>query len=774
MEKHYFFKLAALFVLTCALSADAAILSPDGRVYKQIVLEGGQPASVQLAATELQHFLKEISGDELPIVQEPSEKPFIIVGANKILKARGLDGNDLKPEGWAFKTTEDFLALYGQDYGGPLLFGPINPWRYVEAYNDEIKLNAFGASGTLSAVYEFLHRKAGVRFYMSGPDGTVVPKQNEFRVPELDETGAPQVSWRWIWMCFLSNNKDVALWSKRLGIGGKAPVMIIHTYRNFQKYKDKHPEYFALANGKRAFTSECVADGHGHLCLTNPDVIQQWADDICDYFDKNPDVEVYPLGPNDGLNKICECENCQSDLDPEIGGNEKFSLHIWKFTAKVAEKVAEKHPDKYVGCLAYERYRTPPRSMSNMKNVAVMFCNWRSMAANPETRASLHKEIETWSSRVDRFYLWSWYLDHWMPWTYLPVVQMKNIQRELSWLYNDPKFSGEFIESEAQNGGGNNYRTLQCPGMMHLNLYMTGRMYMEPASDADQILEEYAKLFYGPAEKPMLEFWRTAQDTREAYYATHKEATPDQLFTAPLLAKMQGMLNDAVAAVEPDSVWHRRIAVVKGEFDQGAARLIRLDAVGKQKFTTPIVDDFSDFNSMEGMKFTGRGGEVTSPATWMFAGRDRQFLYLRFICFENDMSSLREKVNANDDGSSWLDDGIELFFYPNENDLKNGYQLILTTNGSLFDKTCTGVLTGDKTWSSEAITKIIKEDNRWIAEIKIPFTAIGIHDPNFAGNIITNVYRNRTREAGHTSSCWSPTGQWAHNCPDAFGILRLH
>ena len=180
-------KIAKTFLLALCgalLAVSAAVVAPDGRAYRQIVLADGQPDSVQLAARELQAFLAQITGDApLPIVTEATEAPIIYVGAHETLKAQGLDGDKLPSEGWAVRTTDDFLAIYGQDYAGPLLFGEINPWRHVEAYNAQLKLNAFGASGTLTAVYEFLHRVAGVRFYMPGPDGTVVPPWQRSQPP---------------------------------------------------------------------------------------------------------------------------------------------------------------------------------------------------------------------------------------------------------------------------------------------------------------------------------------------------------------------------------------------------------------------------------------------------------------------------------------------------------------------------------------------------------------------------------------------------------------
>lgn len=761
--------IAAVLSAIAIVNSYASVLAPDGRPYKQIVLAEGQATSVQLAAREMQSFLKQICGDELPIVQKASEFPAILIGACEEAKAHGLDGNKLPAEGWAVKTGKDFLAIYGQDYNGPNLEGRINPWRWIEAYNPDIKLNAFGASGTLTAVYEFLHRVAGVRFYMPGPDGTVVPNIPEFKIPELSLESAPRVSWRWIWTCFLYKDKEAALWSKRVGIGGKAPVQIIHSYNFMQKYKDTHPEYFALADGKRAFDSECVAIGGGHLCLTNPGLIQQWADDICEYFAKNPEVDVYPLAPNDGLSRICECPNCQADLTPGRPSDEAFSLHIWKFTAKVAEKVAEKYPDKYVGCLAYEQYRTPPREMGHMKNVAVMFCNGRSRLENPETREQLHKEILEWNKRADRIYLWCWYLDHWMPWKYLPVVQMRNIQRELGWLYKNTAFQGEFIEAEGQHWDHN---SIQSPAMQHLGLYMTGRMYMDPDSDADAILKEYAKLFYGPAEKPMFAFWNGAQLAREKLMATKSNIQPDELFTPALISELKKCIDDAVAATEDGSVYRRRVMAIKAEFDQGASRLTRLESSGNRKAELAIINGFEDLDEAVGDKFCGKDGAVFSPATWLYMGRDRKLLYLRFLCYDEDMSALQEKTHENDDGNIWTDDSVEVHLFPDENNLKHGYQIIVSTAGVVFDRTVFSAIEGDTKWQSNLTADIRKESNRWIADIRIPFASFDIPDPNFAGHIKANFYRNRSRDGGFTeSSCWSPTGLEYHVCPEKFGVL---
>ena len=318
----------------------------------------------------------------------------------------------LPVEGYVMRTGKGFLALYGRDYDGPPLLGEQNPWRSVEAYNPKLKLCAFGEAGTLTAVYEFLQQVAGIRFYLPGELGTVVPPVSDLRVSTLNVVAAPRTNYRYPWFSMFEYSPESALWAKRIGFGGKAPVRITHNYRIFQRFRESHPEYFALAGGKRAFKSECVADGEGHLCLTNPEVIPQGAEIIIDHFRKHPLDEVYPLCPEDGLTRICECSQCASELRSNMPEEGKFSFHIWNFTAKVAAKVAKVFPDKYVGCIAYEKYRIPPKELGEMPNVAVMFCNARSSLANPQTMEKLHKEFDAWSQKVSRIYLWNWYLDH--------------------------------------------------------------------------------------------------------------------------------------------------------------------------------------------------------------------------------------------------------------------------------------------------------------------------------------------------------------------------
>ena len=771
--KHIILICLLLLAFFVVCPSYAAVLAPDGRPYQQIVVAARAPSSVKLAAREMQDILKQMTGTELPIVNNANVKPVICIGEQPMLEAAGLSAKGLPSETWICRTSKDCLAIYGDDYNGALIEGVGRPWVLDGLFNRAMQVGVCGATGTLTGVYEFLHRVAGVRFYMPGPDGTVVPNLPDFKVPELNMTGAPAVGWRWPYICHLNRNADIMLWSKRMGFGGGKLVHIVHWYRSMLKYKETHPEWFALVNGKRDFSNLCAVGGGGHLCLTNPALIQQAADDICKWFDENPMVEVYPFAPQDGLHRICGCPKCQAELHSNYPKEEQFSYHIWNFTAKVAAKVAERHHDKYIGCLAYEQYRRPPRELGKMKNVAVMFTNKRSTLANPEVRRQLHDEIDAWSKRVDRFYLWSWYLDHWPPYSNLPVVQLNVIQNEIAWLLKHPNYGGEYIETQSFDSAPQCYAKMDTPGLMHLGLYMTGRTYMDPATKADEMLAEYARLFYGPAEKPMLAFWTQAQKHREAMYATAQKVEPEALFTVDFLNELKGYLDNAMKATEEGSVYRRRVALVKGEFDIGADRIIRLVGTGGRKGKLAFIEKEFDLQKQDTELFMAKDGSVTTmPRTTVQYGRNRRSLYFRFIAYETNMGRIAANVKDHDNGKIWEDDSIEIFLYPDETGNGKGYHIIANTAKVVFDASTTkNSLKHDVSWESKAWIGFKRYSDHWLPDVIIPFESIGIADPEFAGPIAVNFYRNRVRGGKADCSCWSPTGHYIHNSPEKFGRL---
>ena len=374
----------------------------DGKPRSVIFVEKQAPDSVRHAARELQEHVAKASGVTLPI-QDSAENPAprtigIYLGETKTAKALGVDFANLKSDAFRIIAQDHLLVIAGRDYRGPPVFGLRNPWRLNEVYNSKLKLGAFGEAGTLNGVYHFLEQYCGVRWYMPGDLGTVIPHQPTIRVPVMDETVAPDYEYRYPWLCNFEDSPEDALWYRRLRFGAACPVQIIHSFGELAKCKDQHPEYFALIGGGRDFGGRSCLGGGANLCLSNPAVADQWVKEICQYFDQHPEQKYFPLAPEDGMVKVCECPKCQAQVVPSLGDTGKFSDYVWTFVNTVAKGVAAKHPHRYVGCLAYESYLEPPSRLETLQpNVAVILCKSRGAFSNPEYQKRIYRSVKEWS-----------------------------------------------------------------------------------------------------------------------------------------------------------------------------------------------------------------------------------------------------------------------------------------------------------------------------------------------------------------------------------------
>ena len=210
------------------------------------------PDMTKLAAREFQTFIKAVTGQELPLVTDWRGQRQVPRGLHwcKCRAERlGIDAGGLKPEGYRIVVRPGVLGIVGRDYAGPPLHAVQNPWRLYDLYNSALKLDALGEAGTLYGVYAFLERVCGIRFYMPGELGTVISPVAEVKVPQFVIERAPSFTYRYPWLCFLEDSPQDALWFRRAGFGGTAPVVIIHNFDAMYRHRDAHPEFFALVDG---------------------------------------------------------------------------------------------------------------------------------------------------------------------------------------------------------------------------------------------------------------------------------------------------------------------------------------------------------------------------------------------------------------------------------------------------------------------------------------------------------------------------------------------
>lgn len=770
-------------VASASLSG-AVTLVEQGQPKSVIVVAPAAPDSVRYAAKELQEYLRQVSGATVP-VQTTATAPgatVIYVGESDGTRKLGLNLDGLTGDGFKIVSGDSWVAILGRDYAGPPISGFRNPWQYHEVYNASLKIGAFGETGTLYGAYRFLEDACGLRWYMPGPLGTVVPQKATIRVDTLNLRVSPAFAYRYVWFCNFAKSEVDAAWYRRAGFGAAYPAQIIDSFGLFTaKHAKAHPEYFALIGGKRDFANLSTIQGPGNLCLSNPDVARQWVADINAYFDQNPNQFIFPLSPNDGMRKICECKACQAQIDPDLGEAGKFSNYVWTFIDTVARGVAVKHPDKFVGGIAYESYNSPPTRINTLApNVAVMICKSRASFANPKEEARLRASIASWNGKTKNLYFWEYYEHSWLPWRNFPVFFPHLIASDLQHLRGIGK--GEFIEAESSVGGASG--KIECPGMAHLNLYFTARLLWNPDLDLDAALANYYASFYGLAQPPMQEFWTAAE---KIWLDKSPRGDPVNVYTKAEMDRLSGCLDQAVAKTSPGSVYRQRVELIQAEFLPARRKLANVLVVTPPKLVlsgpAPAIKldgrlDDPAWQGFEPFGFVDNSGEAAEFKTWGYAAWDDENLYLAFANYDPAMNQLVAKASRRDQNFNpaiWNDDSMEIFICPDPANRKNYYQFIINAKGQIWDARAEAskAMTPEVGWNSQAAATARLEPNRWVAELRIPLRDLGVSAPVAGKSIAVNFFRNRHCGSPVVYSCWSPTLTIQHANPARFGLIEF-
>ena len=771
MRKLWF--LLAVFTLLMGESAD--IVNKDGKMISAIVVPENAKDAEMLAANEIKRFVAKASGLVLP-VKKSADAPAIYVGNTPLLKKYGIDTAGFIPDEFIVKSVPEGLIVAGRDYSGGPITGLRHPFNLSVVWKESLKLSAFGSSGTLFAAYAFLEECFGIRFYMPGELGIVIPElKKDLVLDKIDFRRKPEFRYRNIYyMTMRVADEDNCLWYKQLGLGGEAPVQLNHSFRYLEDIAKANPEFYGILNGKR-HAGPGFTVSESQYCLSNPEFRKKVAEYICQYFKDNPDHRIFPLVPGDGCNRICECDKCQSQLRPKLGTNGEFSFHVWDFINEVAKEVYKKYPQCSVGGLAYGRYFTVPEEVKLHPSVSVMICRQRSFNVVPAYEQATRENIMSWAKQTKNIFFWDYYLTLWRPpWSDYPVLIADVAQKELRFM-SEQGFGGEFVESPAPRSPG---QTLQIsrPGMQHLNIYLTAKLYWNTKLDMDALLNEYYKLFYGPAEREMKTFWETgrrcwhvngAKNFISKGGANTPEARATTIFSANDMADMNNAILAAMKKVPADSVYGKRIKMVYDEFKNA------LERHGVQlKFKPQSIAIYDKSVKAKRHRFLQKDGRKSEYPTYAEISYDQKNLYVKLIAFEPDMKNLRTLATKDHDGKVASDDCFEIFVNGNVADrhMITFYQIDLNANGAHCGWIHpVGSTSGNRnTWKSPAKVVGKRFGNRWEAEVIIPLDKVLLPVGRKGNSFSMNIYRMRISSGPNEVSSLIPTFTFVHRDVDKF------
>jgi len=552
---------------SCTLWAGDLVLAEKGKSDYQIVLADNASPSTRHGAEELQAFLEQMTGAQLPIVSDrkPAGPHEIILGDNAHLRGLGakIDLKPLGPEGYVIRTVGKHLIIAG----GPL-------------------------RGNMYGVYGFLEDHLGCRWF--APGVSRIPKSARLAVGAIDERQTPALEYRepFVEDCFdgdwcaqnRMNSSGARLEEKH---GGKMQIAsLAHTFQSLvppEKYFKEHPEYFSLVNGRRM-------DGYAQLCCTNPDVIRLCTEGIRELMRAHHECTVFSVSQNDCFFN-CECPKCQ-----EVANREGSQMGpVLQLVNRVAEGAEKEFPDKIVQTLAYQWTRHPPKQMRPRPNVVIMLCSIECCFSHPmatcdcEANKSFRADLETWAKIAPRLWIWDYTTD--FSQYLLPFPNHRVLGPNIKF-FAAHNVKGIFEEDVCD--------TPQTE-LASLGGYVMAKCLWNPNYDANRAIDEFLEGYYGKAAVPIRAYIDLLHDRveRENIHVGESVGIDHPHLTDELLMKADQLWQQAesLAAAEPEVL--QRVKISRLSVDYAILERSRLEALRKlpvnERFTAVVKARFQPF-----------------------------------------------------------------------------------------------------------------------------------------------------------------------------------
>jgi len=526
--------LAAMGVGT--VLADVPLVT-DGQPSAAVVLSRNASSDEVLASRVIRDYVQRMSGARLRL-----RRPLRLVLARRGLHSRILIlGPSVSTRDWpAFDVRPDRLRPQG--------------FALVSDGRRNIVLAARDGAGIRYAAYTLLE-KLGVRWFMPGELGEVVPQTKTISIGAIREVQNPDFLERKMWMGWSDRPPKVRqehnLWCERNKLGG-LDLSIGHNLANIippSRYFAEHPEYFPLIDGKRS------VGGDWQPCTSNPDVVRLVSEAAIHFFDKHPDALCFSISPNDGYG-WCMCDKCRALDPPQYRDQPRRgkARRMVIFANAVARRLAKKHPGKYVAFYAYAGTIEPPTDVKVEPNVIVGICHYGRVACflhpidDPDCpiNSAFREVVDGWRKIADKLVAREYFTALWEPASGpAGVARAFTLLRDIPW-YRDHGFISLNAQAEP------------AWGMFGLNYYITARLAWDADLDAEQLLADYFTKFYGEAGQKMREYFEFM--TRQAVSRAH---TPQPILTDDDIARGARLLAAAHALARTD-VQRKRIELSLG------------------------------------------------------------------------------------------------------------------------------------------------------------------------------------------------------------------
>lgn len=758
----------------------------DGKAVSEIVLAMDANQSMKLAAKDVRDYVRQISGAEIPVVESPTAgvRAQVYAGASEFTRRLGFTPADFKTSGYEVVARGNYVILSGVDrLSKEAPFG----WSVAEAqylankgpkpkdypspqfkawqdfcgekfslvqmdfggkgrFNAEVGLFKNDDTGTWYAAVELLEQ-LGVRFYAPYENGTILPQMKDVAVRE-QALKREAAFGRREYHYTVQGIPDNIRWFKRLKSGNYAPIIFNHTtpaiYASREQH-ERHPEYLACdANGKpyaRDYGG-IPPEAGGVPRYTNPDFRRASVVLMNKLFESSPDLYAVTLGPPDG-GVMVDARDIDLYGKPEDSKEQKASNYVWDYHVFLAKELKKSHPDKHLIYMSGGGAKELPTNIKpdDPDNIILGFAQtysaYRVMEFADNEVVSYRKKWLSALKPAGKSPVWDYYLYYRHTSNpRFPIFFTEHLQYEMKEMlpYSDGKFIEINLAFQSSGLKGKEGERIGEPAITHLMYYWQSKLLWDPNADRKAMLEEYYRLYFGPAAAEMKEFHEFAEAVWSRQESRSVTATTGFLKQADI-DKYFEILARARAKAGKGTVYDSRIADMEKAYEPLKKLFTNLQRQGPWIRAYDVPNGTRVDGDLSKYKFgwnslvesgTDKPRKVNATKVCVSLSEDRSTLYLAAICREDHMATLKGETRHRDAQSIFNDDVVELYVDSPE---RSFFKIVVNPNGAIWDESRDVTIIDRDTlpllWNPGTQAVVKKYDDRWEVEMSVPTKDLG-------------------------------------------------
>lgn len=272
--------------------------------------------------------------------------------------------------------------------------------------------------GTLYAVYEFLEKYIGWRFFTI--DCEVLKGETEINIPEgLFECQKSMLEHR---DTRFADYAAIQIRAKRKLNKG-----------SFDESWGGSFDY--SGNSCHSIQDICgLNNATEQPCFTDPETLKKSVEYVRKIVAENPGARIISITQNDNYN-YCKCERCQKVVEEEGS----LSGPVIRMVNQVADTIKDEFPDLSIDTFAYQWTRKAPKKSRMSDNVMVRLCTGTECRSHAYSDAScrfntnIETDISEWNRLTNRIYVWDYVTN--FSYYLVPFANFEHLLENAKWLY---------------------------------------------------------------------------------------------------------------------------------------------------------------------------------------------------------------------------------------------------------------------------------------------------------------------------------------------------